>query len=226
MRFRSMTLSSARQRRRIELRFVQVGDVDAERLERLFRQVLLPQADQRHVVARRVEPRDHPGEEPLHAVHARALPAEVIADLQDVQLATAPRRGSRAAAPGLACRRSAPGCRPRSPRPAPPRARPPPAPTTARSPIVTPSRIFAPAPSHAPAPMSTPADRRACVSTGRDGSPEIVVAADHIAVGRDERVAADAHAARRKHLAVEPDVRPVVRARCRRSCTTGWCCGR
>jgi hypothetical protein len=58
-----------RQRRGIELRFVQVRDVDAERLERLFRQILLAQADERHVVARPVEARDHPREEPLDAVH-------------------------------------------------------------------------------------------------------------------------------------------------------------
>ncbi len=46
-----------------------------------------PQADQRDVVARRIEARDHPAEQPLDAVHPRPLPAEVIADLQHVQLA-------------------------------------------------------------------------------------------------------------------------------------------
>ena len=79
-------LQQRRQRRRIELRLVQIRDVDADRLERFLRQVLLPQADERHVVALRVEARNHPGEEPLDAVHPRSFPAEVIADLQDVQL--------------------------------------------------------------------------------------------------------------------------------------------
>jgi hypothetical protein len=36
-----------------------------------------------------------------------------------------------------------------------------------------------------------------------------VVPADHVAIGRDQRVAADPHPARREQLTVEADVRPV-----------------
>ena len=58
------------------------------------------------VVPRRVEARNHPGEQALDAVHARPFPARVIADLQDVELApvraaaTGRRRSARAAARG------------------------------------------------------------------------------------------------------------------------------
>ena len=62
-----------------------IGDVDAELLERVFGQILPAQADQRDVEARLVEARNHPREQALHAVHARPLPAEVIADVDDVQ---------------------------------------------------------------------------------------------------------------------------------------------
>ena len=55
------------------------------RLERLLRQVLLAQAHQGDVEPGRIEAGNHPAEEPLHAVHAGAFPAEVIADLQDVE---------------------------------------------------------------------------------------------------------------------------------------------
>ena len=71
-----------RQRRRIELRFVQIADVDAKRVERFLRQIFLAQADERDVEAGGVEARDYPREQPLHAVHTRALPAEMIADLE------------------------------------------------------------------------------------------------------------------------------------------------
>ena len=70
-----------RQRRRIELRFVQIGDVDAERVERFFGQVLLSEAHERHVKTRRIEARNHPCKQALDAVHARPFPAEMIADL-------------------------------------------------------------------------------------------------------------------------------------------------
>ena len=43
------------------------------------------------------------------------------------------------------------------------------------------------------------------------GIAEIVIAADEIAVRRKQRVSADAHAARRKDLAVEADVRAVAK---------------
>ena len=42
-----------RERQRVELRPLQVGDVDAEGVERFLRQVLLAQADERDVEARR-----------------------------------------------------------------------------------------------------------------------------------------------------------------------------
>jgi hypothetical protein len=76
-----------RPRPRIELRLLEVGDVDTERVERLLRKVALAQAHERDREARRVEARDHPGEQPLDAVHARAFPAQVVADVEDVQRA-------------------------------------------------------------------------------------------------------------------------------------------
>src|SRR3712207_9276839 len=57
----------------------------AELLQCVFRQILAAQADQRHVEAALVESRDHPGEETLHAVHSRAFPSKVVADVNDVQ---------------------------------------------------------------------------------------------------------------------------------------------
>ena len=48
------------QRQRIELRLVQVRDVDAERFERFLREILLPQADERDIEALAVETRNHP----------------------------------------------------------------------------------------------------------------------------------------------------------------------
>ena len=77
------------QRERVEFRPVQVGDVHALRLERLLREVLPAEADQRHLEPVGVEPRDHPAEQALDAVHPRPFPAEVIADLQHVQRAMA-----------------------------------------------------------------------------------------------------------------------------------------
>ena len=74
------------QRRGIELRLVQIRDVDAERVERFLRQILLAQADERDVEARGIEARNHPGEQALDAVHARPFPSEVIADLQNANL--------------------------------------------------------------------------------------------------------------------------------------------
>ena len=73
------------QRQRIEFRSLQVGDVDALRLERLFREVLLAQTDERDAETVGVEARNHPAEQALDAVHPRSFPAEVIADLQHVQ---------------------------------------------------------------------------------------------------------------------------------------------
>src|SRR5207237_455501 len=105
---------------------------------------------------------DHPREQALDAVHPRSLPAEVIADLQDVQPiahAGCPRWPTMRA--GMPTAIDAAGTSPRTTAPAP---------MMARSPSVTPSRIFAPAPSHAPAPMVTPADVRPCASTGASGS--------------------------------------------------------
>jgi hypothetical protein len=73
------------QRHRIELRPLQVGDVDPLRLERLFRQIFLAQTDERDAETVGVEARNHPAEQALDAVHPRSFPAEVIADLQHVQ---------------------------------------------------------------------------------------------------------------------------------------------
>ena len=53
-----------------------------------------------------------------------------------------------------------------------------------------------------------------------------VIAADEIGVGRHQDVLADAHARGREDLAVEADVGAIVDARCRRSCSSGSCCGR
>ena len=118
-----------------------------------------------------IEPRNHPREQPLDAVHPRPFPAEVIADLQDVQLPSAlsPQRARASRCPtifagtptaiapaGTASRTTAP------------------APTIARSPIVTPSRIFAPAPSHAPSPIGhaarAPRLRQRSAATDREKS--------------------------------------------------------
>ncbi len=74
-----------RERSRIELVPAHVGDVDAKLLERLLRQILPAQADERHVVARAIEARNHPREQPLDAVHPRSLPAEMVADVDHVQ---------------------------------------------------------------------------------------------------------------------------------------------
>ena len=73
------------ERHRVELRTLEIRDVDAEGLERLFRQIASSQAEQLHGEACRIEARDHPAEESLDPMHARSLPAEVIADLQDVE---------------------------------------------------------------------------------------------------------------------------------------------
>src|SRR4029453_10425680 len=142
------------QRRRIELRPVQVFDVDAERVERLFRQVLLTQADQRDVEAAAIEARNHPREEPLHAVQPRAFPAEVIAHLEHVQrTAHAPAFSARvpttrAGTPtAIACAGTSAFTTA-------------PAPTIASSPTVVPSSTLTPAPSQAPAPMRTPVATR------------------------------------------------------------------
>ena len=156
-----------------------------------------------------IEARDHPREQPLHAVHARSFPSEVIADLQNADLIQAGSvtgasvaRFSRQVHPTTragtptAVARSGTDSRTTAP-----------APTTALAPISTPSSTFAPAPSHAPSPTVMPADLRACSSTGRDGVAEVVVAADEIAVRRNQRVAPDPHAARRENLAIEADVR-------------------
>src|SRR5204863_6038233 len=111
------------------------------------------------VVTGRIEARDHPAEEPLDAVHARPLPAEVIADLEDVQLSRVQRCPTTRAGMPTAIAPSGTASRTTAP-----------APTIARSPTVTPSRSLAPAPSQAPSPMVTPLDRRACARIGCDGS--------------------------------------------------------
>src|SRR5204862_240100 len=78
-------LQQAAQRSRIELRAFEIGDVDAEGLQRLFREVAFAEADERDAETRRIESRDHPAEQTLDPVHPGALPAEVIADLEHVQ---------------------------------------------------------------------------------------------------------------------------------------------
>ena len=74
-----------RQGHRVELRPLQVGDVDAQLLQRLLREVFLAKAHERHVEPFAIEPRDHPREQALDAVHPRSFPAKVIADLQHVE---------------------------------------------------------------------------------------------------------------------------------------------
>ncbi len=139
-------LQQCRERRRIELAFVQIRDVDAEGVERFLRQVLLAQADERDVEAGGIEPGNHPGEQTLHAVHARAFPAEMIADLEHANHARVPtiRAGTPTAVArsGTASRTTAP------------------APITACAPMMTPSRTLTPAPSQAPSPTLMPADVR------------------------------------------------------------------
>jgi hypothetical protein len=71
---------------RVELLPAQVGYVDTELLQRILGQIFPAQADQRHLEAAAVEARNHPCEKAFDAVHARSLPAEVIADVHDVQL--------------------------------------------------------------------------------------------------------------------------------------------
>ena len=78
-------LEQRRQRRRVELRTMHVGDVDPELVERVVREIALAQADERDLEAGRVEAGDHPREEALDAVHARPGPAQVIADMDDVE---------------------------------------------------------------------------------------------------------------------------------------------
>ena len=74
-----------RQGHRVELRPLQVGDVDAQLLQRLLREVFLAKAHERDVEPFAIEPRDHPREQALDAVHPRSFPAKVIADLQHVE---------------------------------------------------------------------------------------------------------------------------------------------
>ena len=143
-------------------------------------------------------------------MHPRSLPAEVIADLQDVQLAGGLRRNRHGVATGSRWLTTFAGT-PTAIAPAGTDSRTTaPAPITARSPIVTPSRIFAPAPSHAPSPIDTPLERRALSQDRRRRIGEIVIAANHVAVRRDQRVAADADPAGREQFAVEADVRAVA----------------
>ena len=78
-------LQNGRQRRRVELRPVHVGHVDPQLVERIVREVALTQADERHGEPGTIEPRNHPREEALDAVHARPGPPEVIADMNDVE---------------------------------------------------------------------------------------------------------------------------------------------
>ena len=176
-----------------------------------------------------VEARDHPGEQPLHAVHPRAFPAEVIADLQDVQFPHPGRDRRRRGPDAAACPRwptTAPACRRRSRAPGPSLRTTAPAPTTAPSPM-----------RHAVEDLGPRAEPRARADGHALGSPalrraparriaEVVIAANQVAVGRQQRVATDSHAAGGEQFAVEADVRAVRRSRCRRSCTTGSCSGR
>src|SRR6266545_496687 len=160
-------------RRRVEPGLVQVRDVDAERLQRFFRQILLAQAHEGHVIALGIEPGNHPREQPLDPVHPRPFPPEVIADLQHVHptlsigcLAEAAKRRRRThrcpmTLAGIPTAMAPAGTGSRTTAPAP---------MTARSPTDTPSSTFAPAPSHAPAPTLIPIERRPCASTACVGS--------------------------------------------------------
>src|SRR5262249_41546146 len=74
-----------RQREWVELGALQVPDVDPKGVEGFLREVLLAQADERDLKPLPIEAGDHPAEQPLDAVHARPLPPEVIANLQDIE---------------------------------------------------------------------------------------------------------------------------------------------
>src|SRR4029453_9693172 len=131
-------------------------DVDAQRVERLFREVLLAQADERDFESFAIEARDHPGKQPLPAVHPRSFPPEVIADLQNPNHTRVP---TTLAGIPTAVARSGTESRTTAP-----------APMTACAPTSTPSSTLAPAPSQAPSPTVMPADFRSCASTGREAS--------------------------------------------------------
>ena len=75
------------QRRRIELRLGQIGDVDPPRFQRVLGRIRLAKTDQRYVEMIPIKAGNHPGEQTLHTVHPRAWPAQVVADLDDVQRA-------------------------------------------------------------------------------------------------------------------------------------------
>src|SRR3954451_4875756 len=142
---------------------MQVLDLDAERVERFLRHVALAKAHEGDVEARLVEPRDHPCEQALDAVHAGTVPPEVIADLQHVERPPGIRSKAHTSTPGDAGSRlpttragmptamALAGMSPRTTAPAP---------TIAPSPMVAPSSTFTPAPSHPPAPIATPFDER------------------------------------------------------------------
>jgi hypothetical protein len=164
------------QRRGIELGSVQILDIDPERVERLFGEISLAQADERDVEAGPVEAWDHPREQAFDAVHARPFPPQVIAHLEDVQRARWRRVWAGAIrtvhAPAFSARLptmragtpTAIACGGTSAFTTAP------APTIASSPTTVPSSTLTPAPSQAPAPIRTPDATRPCSSTGLPAS--------------------------------------------------------
>jgi len=77
----------SRERERVEFRPLHVGNIDAQRLERLLREILFAQAYEGYVELLAIEAGDHPAEQPFDPVHTGAFPAEVVADLENVQSA-------------------------------------------------------------------------------------------------------------------------------------------
>ena len=191
------------QRRRIELRLVQIGDVDAERVERFFGEILLAQADERHVESCGIEARNHPREQPLHAVHARPFPSEVIADLQNANLVHEARRLPLTAyAFTDNSRRDADGGGTLGDRFADDGAG---ADDGVGANVDAVQYLRARAKPRAVADGDAGRFARLLEHRTR-GIAEVVIAADQVAVRGDQRVAPDPHAARRENLAIEADV--------------------
>ena len=193
-------LQQRRQRRGIELRPVQVLDVDAEAVERLLGQVLLSQADQRDVEAGRVEPRDHPREQALDAVHARAFPPQVIAHLQDVQ---SPAHAGACCARDPTTLAGTPTAMARGGTSAVTTA---PAPTMASAPIVDAVEHLRAGAQPGPGAHRHAGGAAPLLEHRPAGVLPVVVAADDVAVGRQQRARAQLDARRRENLAVEADV--------------------
>ena len=92
MCLRSTIVQQVPERPRVEFRSVQICNLDAKTVECLFGEILPAEADQRHAEAIPIEAGDHPAKQALYAVHPRALPAQMVADLENVQYSAAHRK--------------------------------------------------------------------------------------------------------------------------------------